>query len=304
MMYKPKKSGKTKLSKEQKKLLQILVFPFTVIVLIIIILIADHSREGQHEESIPETESVQEYPTETMNLWDSGERLPEEPGDEPDETEPQETESEEEPVEQDPFATEDFQRDGVPEILELMNAYLQARAMADAEAMNRAYGIGNVSAGELEEQRSRMSNYSKYVQDFENVATYVMEGPEEDTWLVYTVADINFYSAKTRAPMSLWCYVRKDGEGNYILINNSQFTEEQLQFAEVANHSQEVRRLAADVSARLTEALNSDERLRAIYGVLQAGSPVWEGTRETEPEVAILGEDGETSAEERSGDIP
>ena len=299
MIYKPKKNQRGRLGKEQKKMLHILVFPFIVVILTVVILIADHGKEGQGEsEAFTETESVPESPTETMGLWDSGERLPEEPGDEPDETEPPEAESEEEPQVQDPFATEDFQRDPVPEILELMNQYLQARAMADAEAMNQVYGIGEVPAKELEEQKKRMSNYSKYVQDFENVATYVMEGPEENTWLVYTAADINFYSAKTRAPLSLWCFVQKDGEGRYTIMDSRQYTQEQMWFAEVANHSQEVRRLAADINARLTEALASDERLKAVYGVLQAGSPVWEGTAETEPEVEILGEGGEDFGQE------
>ncbi len=81
-------------------------------------------------------------------------------------------------------------------------------------------------------------------------------------------------------------------------MDSRQYTQEQMWFAEVANHSQEVRRLAADINARLTEALASDERLKAVYGVLQAGSPVWEGTAETEPEVEILGEGGEDFGQE------
>ena len=288
MKYKPKKRRGIKLNRDQIKLFRILVLPLIVIILIIIILIADRRKETQAVAEA-EAESETELPTETLAPWENEERLPEEPGDEPDETESSEPETETETVYQEEFETEDFLRDSVPEILDLMKTYLNARATADAQAMNQVYGIGEVSSWELEERRGRMLNYSKYVQEFENVATYVKEGPGENCWLVYTVADINFYSAKTRAPMSLWCYVTRNGDGSYVIVDNSQFTQQQLRFVEEANHSAEVRKLAASVSARLLEALQSDENLKAVYGVLHADSPVWEKINETQPEISIVG---------------
>ena len=165
-----------------------------------------------------------------------------------------------------------------------------AEELADAEAMNQIYGIGEVSAEALEAQSVRMRNNSKYVQGFENIATYVMDGENANSWLVYAVADINFYSARTRAPMILWCYVTVDGEGNYHIIDSRELSPKAQQLVNEANHSQEVRRLAADVNRRLKEALTSDENLNNVYGVLHDGSPVWEGTGEMEPEVVIVGE--------------
>ena len=171
-----------------------------------------------------------------------------------------------------------------------MRNYFKARVWADAQEMNRLYGIEGVSAQELEAQGARMRSNAKYVQDFENVATYVMESTEPDSWLVYAVADINFYTSKTRAPMVMWCYVKKNSDENYVIVNNRDFSAQALQFIDEANHSDEVRKLASDVNRRLREALQSDENLNQVYGVLRDGSPVWDGAKETEPEVSIVGE--------------
>ncbi|MCI8659053.1 MAG: hypothetical protein HFG54_02240 [Lachnospiraceae bacterium] len=291
-----------KISQDQKKMLHVMTLPLIVVILIIIILIAER---GEKEEVLPDppTAATME-PGMTAPaagaLEEMGERLPEEPGDEPDETQPEETERETEPGEQDAFATERFRRDGEPEVLALMESYFRARELADAEAMNQIYGIGEVSSQALEEQSARMRNNSKYVQGFENIVTYVMDGENANSWLVYAVADINFYSSKTRAPMILWCYVTVDGEGNYHIVDNRQLSPKALQLVNEASRSEEVRKLAADVNRRLKEALNSDENLNHVYGVLRDGSPVWEGTGETEPEVLIVGEESEAYATEES----
>lgn len=296
-----------KMSQSQRQLLQVLTLPLVVIILIIIILVAEH-REEEPEvlPDPPETASLEQGMTAPAAgaLEDMGERLPEEPGDEPDETQPSEAEGETEAEGQDEFSTENFRRDGVPGILALMEAYFQARELADAEAMNQIYGIGEVSAQALEEQSTRMRSNSKYIQGFENIATYVMDGEDANSWLVYAVADINFYSSKTRAPMILWCYVTVDGEGNYHIMNDRDLSSKARQLIDEANHSQEVRKLAADVNRRLREALTSDENLNRVYGVLRDGSPVWDGTGETEPEVVIVGEDSSISLEGENGGVP
>lgn len=299
-----KKSGNplgSRLNREQRRLLQVMALPVIVIILIVIIRIAERPEEVPEESVAPPTVAVPETGmTVAGELPEWEERLPEEPGVEPEETEPDTTESETDPEELDEFATERFQKNGVPEILTLMETYFEAREMADAAMMNQLYGIEGLTDQALEEQSARMRNNSRYVQDFENIVTYVMEGPDGNSWLVYGVADINFYSAKTRAPMILWCYVIKDSEGNYRIKNNQDFTSAEQQFINEANHSDEVRKLAADVNRRLREALSSDENLNHVYGVLRDGSPIWEGTEETEPEVVIGGAGSDGGAETAS----
>lgn len=166
-----------------------------------------------------------------------------------------------------------------------MKKYFTARASGDADTMNEIYGVSGLSFTELEHEKTRLRSNSKYVQEFENITTYVRDGVTADSWLVYALADIKFHSVKTAAPMIMWCYVEKDSEGNFHIINDTDLSENVLQFVETSNHSEEVRKLASSVNVKLKEALNSDEDLNSVYGVLRDGSPVYDDGQE--PEVVI-----------------
>lgn len=293
----PQRKGR--LGDEQRRLLPVVIVPLIVIILMIIIVVADRSKEKNGENGMGSTQSTESsVAPETMGSDETdvtgtgagGSQA--ETAESPAETEPVETEP------ADAYATDTFRRDSIPEILELMKTYFNARAAADAETMNRIYGVGEVSAAELEAEKTRMRSNAKYVQGFENVTTYVMDGTTADAWLVYSIADIRFLSVKTPAPMIMWCYVRKDGEGNYLIQDTAGLSENVLQFIDVANHSEEVRRLASNVNVRLKEALTADEELNSVYGILRDGSPVWQNEND-EPEVIIGGSEpaGESESE-------
>ena len=59
-------------------------------------------------------------------------------------------------------------------------------------------------------------------------------------------------------------------------MDNESLSENELQFVDVSNHSEAVRRLASSVNVKLKEALKLDEELGSVYGVLRDGSPVYE----------------------------
>ena len=286
----PQRKGR--MNEEQRRLLPVVIIPLIVIILMIIIVVADHSKDKKTTEPSAPTGTVSENPEqETM-----GAAVGESSGNQ--ETSPEETTAPAETEPADEFETDTLKRDSVPEIRDLMKTYFKARSDADAETMNRLYGIGEVSETDLEAQKTRMRSNSKYVEGFENIATYVMDGTTGDAWLVYAIADIRFHSVKTTAPMIMWCYVKKDAEGNYQILDNASLSENVQQFIDVANHSEGVRRLASSINVRLKEALAADADLNSVYGVLRDGSPVWQDGDE-EPEVIIDGgsdSSGETSA--------
>lgn len=93
--------------------------------------------------------------------------------------------------------------------------------------------------------------------------------------------------------MIMWCYVKTDADGNYYLVDGDTLSMAEKQFVEEKNYSEEVRRLASDINGRLKEALNTDEELNAVYGVLRDGSPVYQ---EEEQEIVVSME-AETTAE-------
>ena len=275
---------------EKKALLPVLVIPLVVIVLMIVIVLADYGKKRAEEPpAVTETAETEEQEPETMaETGESAET-------ETDTAAEAETEASEENG--DPYATENLTHDSVPEVLSLMKKYFTARASGDADTMNEIYGLSGLSFTELEHEKTRLRSNSKYVQEFDNITTYVRDGATADSWLVYALADIKFHSVKTAAPMIMWCYVEKDSEGNYHIIKDENLSEEVLQLIDVSNHSEEVRKLASSVNVKLKEALNSDEDLNSVYGVLRDGSPVYDNG--DEPEVVIG--DGETSESGEDG---
>lgn len=275
---------------EKKALLPVLVIPLVVIVLMIVIVLADYGKKRAEEPpTVTETAETEEQEPETMaEIGESAET-------ETDTAAEAETEASEENG--DPYATENLTHDSVPEVLSLMKKYFTARASGDADTMNEIYGVSGLSFTELEHEKTRLRSNSKYVQEFDNITTYVRDGATADSWLVYALADIKFHSVKTAAPMIMWCYVEKDSEGNYHIIKDENLSEEVLQLIDVSNHSEEVRKLASSVNVKLKEALNSDEDLNSVYGVLRDGSPVYDNG--DEPEVVIG--DGETSESGEDG---
>lgn len=263
---------------EKKALLPVLVIPLVVIVLMIVIVLADYGKKRAEEPpAVTETAEIEEQEPETMA--ETGESAETETDAEA------ETETEASEENGDPYATENLTHDSVPEVLSLMKKYFTARASGDADTMNEIYGVSGLSFTELEHEKTRLRSNSKYVQEFENITTYVRDGVTADSWLVYALADIKFHSVKTAAPMIMWCYVEKDSEGNFHIINDTDLSENVLQFVETSNHSEEVRKLASSVNVKLKEALNSDEDLNSVYGVLRDGSPVYDDGQE--PEVVI-----------------
>ena len=278
--------GESGTDTEKKALLPVLVIPLVVIVLMIVIVLADYGKKQAAEPAVAaETVETQPEETETMEAETETESAADE------------TDAETETAEEngDPYATENLAHDSVPEILSLMKKYFTARASGDADTMNEIYGVSGLSFTEMEAEKTRLRSNSKYVQDFENVTTYVRDGVTADSWLVYALADIKFHSVKTSAPMIMWCYVEKDSEGNYHIINDADLSEDVLQFVDRSNHSEEVRKLASSVNVKLKEALNSDEDLNSVYGVLRDGSPVYDNGEE--PEVVIGGDETSESGE-------
>lgn len=268
-----------RLNKEQKKLLQVLFIPLIVIILIIVIVIADRIYKKKEESPVIASVGVM-TPADTT--------IPE--------TVTQATEAafvETEPTEPtdqtDPFETDALKRNTDPGIEALMQNYFTARKTADPQLMNQLYGMGELNEWQLETERVRLWTNAKYMTDFTNINLYVMDGLTPDCWLVYATTNIKFRMVETLAPMIMYSYVTKDTDGNYFLVDNKDISFEVEQFIEKANQSEDVCRLAAVVNSSLQEALNTDEELKSVYGILHSNSPVWgDEYQESMAEVKIL----------------
>lgn len=276
-----------KKAEERKKLLKIAAIPVAVIVLILVIVLADRDKNGSKQNEVQmqtETENFAEEETGEMSERESEENpeeaavQSEEPGSEEPENQPEE---------------QILKKDSVPEILDLMKDYYQARAAGDAELLNKLYGIEGLSVIQLESEKTRMRSNSKYLRSFDNIVTYIADGLSEKEWLVYSTCDMHFHSVDTAAPMIMWCYVVQQENGSFLIQKQEDLSADVQHYVEVVSRSQEVRSLASDINVRLKDALTSDTELNAIYGVLRDGSPVYEDADAEQKAAVQILDDGE-----------
>lgn len=233
---------------DAQRYLRLLAIPIIVVILILVIVIVDKSpksKEADADGSTADTAAVA-----SMTGTDGAEG--QEAG----------TESQTEAQAEDPFA---LSRNEIPEINALMEAYCKAKADCDAETMYELYGKTDTS--DIETLRARMQWRAKYIESFQNIVCYTIPGLEDGSYLVYVSTDIKFRVTDTLAPNLMWCYVTKNQDGNYIIQEN--VSKDVLTFVAQAEQSEGVRTLAAQVNARLEEAVNSDTKLASAYGMLR-----------------------------------
>jgi hypothetical protein len=190
-----------------------------------------------------------------------------------------------------------LKKDAVPEIKELMEAYFKARKTCDKEALSAVYG-GISPAEELNQQITRMEEEVKFYQDYENLVCYTAPGSEEGDLLVYTRFDVKFRQAESLAPSLIVCYAKKNADGAYYLV--AETDKKQSELMEEANQSDEVQKLAKEVNESLDKALKSDENLLAVYHTLMNQEEETGESSESESEAGKETTSQETEAAKES----
>ena len=74
----------------------------------------------------------------------------------------------------------------------------------------------------------------------------------------------------TLAPNLMWCYVTKDENGNFYIVED--VSDEILKYVAQIEQTESVRLLAAQMNIELEEAVASDTKLASAYGMLRDGS--------------------------------
>ena len=279
-----------------QRYLRILAVPLIVIILILVIVLADRR-------SAPETSTDQVETAEEGTVLENTDESSEETDGESSQADPEETSDEgengEEPssdAEGESEGDEDqseLRRSDIPEITALMEEYCAAKVSCDAEAMYRIYGRTDMTG--VEELRQRMEYRARYVENIENVESYLLPGLEDNSYVVYVTADIKFRVSETLAPTIMWCYVRMEDDGTYHIVEN--VTAEEAEYAAKAERTESVSALAAQVDEELELAIASDSGLASAYSTLREGTTVPDSAAGT---AAAPSTDGETAAEETS----
>ena len=187
-----------------------------------------------------------------------------------------------------------LQKEAVPEIHDLMEAYFKARKTCDIEALSKVYG-GTSSSEELNGQLARLEEEVKFYQSFENLVCYTAQGEEDGDYVIYARFDIKFRQAETLAPSLIVCYGKTAADGSVYLVNG--VTKEQSQYMEDANQSDQVQAMAKEVNSSLEKALKSDENLLAVYHTLMDEKEVPETAESSEDQSQELEEETESASQ-------
>lgn len=163
-------------------------------------------------------------------------------------------------------------------INDLVQSYFKASVAKDMDALGEI--VTNISY--VNENQLKVKY--EYVEDVQNVECYLIDGPEEGTYLVYVYSELKIKDVDTLAPGLSRFYIITGEDGKLKVFFGADSKIES--FIEKADGSEEVKKLVSKVQTRLEEALSSDERLKEFNKRL---------TEKTDP--AKEGEEGEQGQE-------
>ena len=256
------------------RILRFAAIPLIVIILIIIILCMDQQEEGQQgqapaissqgEQTAPGDPDEPADPDGTASHPDA-EQSPEAYS-----NQAQEPQADSQVMEADP-SQYPFQQDAVLELTGLVQAYCEAKEECDPQLLAWVFGIQDWSEEAMNEAKAHMELVKASVKSYENISCYSIQGPGEDSYVIFPYYEIRYRETETLMPAFSWGYAKKDETGRYYMV---QETDEAVNdYIRKAGDKPEVKAVMAQILARQQEAIASDEVLQKIYGA-SGGSEV------------------------------
>ena len=156
-----------------------------------------------------------------------------------------------------------LKQDEVEELTELVKAYCEAKEEADPQALAAVFGIAELSEEEAETQKEKMELVKASVKGYENISCYSIEGPEEDSYVVFPYFEIRYREAEVWMPQLTWGYALKDAEGRYYMTQ--EVSENVASYISRIGEKEDVAALIAQVREAQKAAVEADPRLQSIY---------------------------------------
>lgn len=157
-----------------------------------------------------------------------------------------------------------FQQDAVLELTGLVQSYCEAKEECDPELLAWVFGIEGWSEEEKAAERSRMELVKASVKSYENISCYSIQGPEENSYVIFPYYEIRYRETETLMPAFSWGYARTDESGRYYMV--SETSEEVNDYIRKAGQKPEVKAVMAQIQTRQQEAIGADAVLQKIYG--------------------------------------
>lgn len=266
------------------KILRFGIIPAVVIILIVIIIRLDKGTEAGGDDSyldveyadkgkLETTEGTRGEPGNGQETGDNGEESKGElPGDGEDTAGDGDGQTEEDGAggetgivmtAADP-AEYPLQQDAMLELTGLVQSYCEAKEECDPELLAWVFGIQDWSEEDKEEERARMELVKASVKGYENISCYSIQGPEQDSYVIFPYYEIRYRETETLMPAFSWGYARKDGSGRYYMVQD--VPSEVNDYIRKVGEKAEVKAVMSQIQSRQQEAIASDQVLEKIYG--------------------------------------
>lgn len=155
-------------------------------------------------------------------------------------------------------------QDTMMELNGLVQMYCDAKKECDPDLLAQVFGNSGWTEEQKDEERKRMELVKASVKSYENISCYWIQGMEEDSYVIFPYYEIRFRETETLMPSLSWGYVRKNEDGQYYIVAD---TDETINdYMQKAGEKPEVKAVMAQVQAQQQEAVASDEILQKIYG--------------------------------------
>lgn len=166
----------------------------------------------------------------------------------------------------------------------LITTYYDTMASGDSAAMTALYD-------ELtESEQLRCEETAKYVDHITVPEIYTKEGPEATTRVVYVYYKLCFINHTEEVPGFYTFYVYDDGQGNFHIKNEKNFTEDEKQYVIDVSGQDDVVEFYNRVTVEYNELMEANPQLLAYQGELSkqvnaaVGVRLAEQTAGTEPD--------------------
>ncbi len=273
--------------KQTAKLIRFAVIPLTVVSLIIIIVAADRRSEGKNDSISSVLEDASEAGMtgngDGMNgiLEESYDAQPgqetivksenteEDVGQEQQDSDEGADTEETLPELADPLG-QPLQQDSMLELTGLVRLYCEAKTECDPELLEQVFGIEDWSDERKDQERAKMELVKASIKSYENISCYLVQGPEEDSYVIFPYYEIRYREIETLMPAISWAYVKKNENGQYYMVSTTDAKVNE--YIRKVGEKPEVKAVMGQVFARQEEAVAQDEVLQRIYG--EQGSEV------------------------------
>lgn len=149
----------------------------------------------------------------------------------------------------------ELRMDVYPAINELVKKYMSAKVACDYETLRTL--VNDTSVIDEDDLRAK----SEYIEDYRNIVCYTLNGPTEDTFIVYAYEDLKILNVNTLAPGMTRLYIKLDESGNpYIYLGA--IDDDTQKFIEETTKNQAVIDIISSVNKKLEEAETKDEELK------------------------------------------